>query len=348
MSLVYRGSVKDIYQDGKNLKFVYSDRYSIYDWGEMPDHIPHKGEALAFMAAAFFEHLKTKNILSHYIGSAEKNSILVKPVEVIRPGWTDGKYNYGVYDNRPTECLVPLEIIFRYRLGLGNSLEKRLKNNPAYLADLNLEDVPNAMTEFNPALVEFSTKLETTDRYLNQKELTEMQVLSKTEQVYIKQFTQDVAAELKSLFYKCGIDLWDGKVEYGFGQKKSNGERELFLVDSIGPDELRLTVDGLPLSKEFLRQMYARSSWADNVSKAKAIAASRGQQDWKKICKDELHSVPERLSEDQLELASDLYLSLANTLAKALRKPLPFAENKNLENWSDRVRRTLKAVGVSL
>lgn len=342
MGLVYRGSVKDIYQEGQNLKFVYSDRYSIYDWGEMPDHIPHKGEALAFMAQTFFEYLKEKGISSHYLGTPEAGCLTVKPVEIIRPGWNEGKYSYAAYTQRPTECLVPLEIIFRYRLGMGNSLEKRLKKNPAYLADLDLEDIPDAQTEFNPALVEFSTKLESTDRYLTQKELASMHILSGTEQTHIKEFTQTVAAELKKLFSKCGIELWDGKVEYGFGKVKNGGDRELFLVDSIGPDELRLTVDGLPLSKEFLRQLYAKTVWAENVAQAKEMAAARGEQDWKKICKEELQSVPQKLSSEQLELASDLYLSLANSLAKGLKKPLPFAETKNLDNWSDRASRLLK------
>ena len=62
MELVYTGSVKDLYKDGNKLVFKYSNRYSIFDWGEMPDEIPHKGEALASMAASFFEHLAKKGI----------------------------------------------------------------------------------------------------------------------------------------------------------------------------------------------------------------------------------------------------------------------------------------------
>jgi phage/plasmid primase-like uncharacterized protein len=31
MQLVYKGSVKDLYQDGERLIFDYSDRYSIFD-----------------------------------------------------------------------------------------------------------------------------------------------------------------------------------------------------------------------------------------------------------------------------------------------------------------------------
>jgi len=43
------GSVKDllILEEAQNNKpglgrFVFSDRYSVFDWGEMPDHIPKR------------------------------------------------------------------------------------------------------------------------------------------------------------------------------------------------------------------------------------------------------------------------------------------------------------------
>src|SRR5690606_331179 len=37
--------------------FEFSDRYSIFDWGEMPDHLEGKGEALAFMGWFFCDFL---------------------------------------------------------------------------------------------------------------------------------------------------------------------------------------------------------------------------------------------------------------------------------------------------
>ena len=55
--LKYRGSVKDIYgpdEDGA-LFFRFSDRYSIFDWGEMPDQLTNKGKSLAHTAFLFFK-----------------------------------------------------------------------------------------------------------------------------------------------------------------------------------------------------------------------------------------------------------------------------------------------------
>ena len=47
------GSVKDLkivrpaYENKPGIgDFEFSDRFSVFDWGEMPDHITHKGRAL--------------------------------------------------------------------------------------------------------------------------------------------------------------------------------------------------------------------------------------------------------------------------------------------------------------
>jgi phosphoribosylaminoimidazole-succinocarboxamide synthase len=56
------GSVKDLYfligsreRRINTGRFIFSDRYSVFDWGEMPDHIENKGAALCLMGAYCFE-----------------------------------------------------------------------------------------------------------------------------------------------------------------------------------------------------------------------------------------------------------------------------------------------------
>lgn len=51
---IYTGSVKDIYQKDDTLIFHFTNRYSIYDWGQMPDLIEQKGEALATTARLIY------------------------------------------------------------------------------------------------------------------------------------------------------------------------------------------------------------------------------------------------------------------------------------------------------
>lgn len=338
MQLVYKGSVKDLYQDGERLIFDYSDRYSIFDWGEMPDQIPHKGEALAAMASLFFEYLKSEGIDSHYVKKTSAKQIEVQPVQVLRPKWEGQKYDYSMYASKPTHCLVPLEVIFRRHLGQGNSLEGRLKKNPSYMQELGMTSMPQGAVSFDPALVEVSTKLETSDRYLTKAEVKEMNVISEGEMQDMRARTTKIVQKLESLFASFGVKLWDGKVEFGFQEKGINGERSLMLVDSIGPDELRLTYEGLPLSKEFLRQIYGNSDWSNAVKKAKDLAAERHQQDWKKICEEELGQKPQKLSLRQIEVSSLLYQALANEIALKLSRPLPFSPEKNLKLWHSKVK----------
>jgi phosphoribosylaminoimidazole-succinocarboxamide synthase len=150
-----------------------------------------------------------------------------------------------------------------------------------------------------------------------------------------------VTNELEQLFQSFGVKLWDGKLEFSFGKSLSSDQRELRLVDSIGPDELRLTYEGLPLSKEFLRQIYGDSPWAQAVKKAKEIAKERGTPDWKKICSEELKQNPEKLSSEQISVSSLLYQALANEVAACTGHTKPFATELNLKLWHQKAQNLL-------
>src|SRR5680860_166720 len=114
------GSVKDLIVIEKSLKnktgrgrFIFSDRYSVFDWGEMPDHIPNKGESLCISAAYFFEKLKSLGIISHYLGLVEDGNKLrrlsdikapvnimeVKLLRVLPPLQKGSHYDYSNYEN---------------------------------------------------------------------------------------------------------------------------------------------------------------------------------------------------------------------------------------------------------
>ena len=65
--LLYRGSVKDLKgpvraragaEQVNAVVFEYTDAYSVFDWGKMPDPLARKGEALAVLAADWFEKLE--------------------------------------------------------------------------------------------------------------------------------------------------------------------------------------------------------------------------------------------------------------------------------------------------
>src|SRR5687768_8149840 len=60
MELIYEGSVKNVYRDSLNPQvhyFDFTDDYSIFDWGKMPDKIQSKGKALSILGGSLFEKL---------------------------------------------------------------------------------------------------------------------------------------------------------------------------------------------------------------------------------------------------------------------------------------------------
>ncbi|HEY9676893.1 MAG TPA: phosphoribosylaminoimidazolesuccinocarboxamide synthase [Drouetiella sp.] len=60
LQLAYEGSVKRVWSSAKQsdrLWFEFTDDYSVFDWGKMPNTIKDKGRALALMGGYFFERL---------------------------------------------------------------------------------------------------------------------------------------------------------------------------------------------------------------------------------------------------------------------------------------------------
>ena len=91
-ALLLEGSVKNI-RGTKGVTpyiFEYSDRYSVFDWGAMPNQLEGKGKSLAFMAWMFFdlmgdakrwESWKLSPELEKIVGSAElPRTIVIKKV----------------------------------------------------------------------------------------------------------------------------------------------------------------------------------------------------------------------------------------------------------------------------
>lgn len=344
LTLYHRGSVKDIYltPDEGVLAFLFSDRYSVFDWGDMPDHIPGKGKSLGFLAALFFEvlgnpmswrnwsppnwigEIDTLNLLSefkekgcphHYLGQIEgvPESLLVKKVDVPKLEVDAGRYRYSHYKTKPSQCLVPLEVIFRFGLPQGSSLFKRLGNDE-YKRCLGLMQEPKVGDTFKRPVIEFSTKLEKTDRYLTYSEAAELSGLSDNEFSRLYSQTSLIALRLKDLFLEVGIELWDGKFEFSFSEN-TNG-RQFMLVDSIGPDELRLMVNGEKLSKEFLRSFYRGSDWLRLVEEMKMFSMTG----WKAEVLKKTPNGPKSLSAAYLETATELYQSLAGSIGKIFGK----------------------------
>jgi phosphoribosylaminoimidazole-succinocarboxamide synthase len=338
--LLYQGSVKNVRGSASDetLVFEYSDRYSIFDWGEMPDQITGKGAALNLMGFAFFKYLEKKMDLKHHmvglVGSGITDCCRVKNVKVVRPVKEGNCYNYKAYQDRLVNSLVPLEVIFRLGLAKGNSLSKRLKTNPELVNQFGLTSVPVDGLMLEKPLIDFSTKLENGDRYLTYSEAQSISGMSDGELQKLTLKTTEIALALKDFHQKMGLELWDGKVEFAFIQSEGP-DRDFMLVDSIGIDELRLISQGRSLSKEFLREVYKDSEWynALNASKEESLQTST---DFKEICKTKYKQYPPNLSSQNKQKAEELYQGYCNSVYAAMELPLPFSPELNVKNYMEK------------
>jgi phosphoribosylaminoimidazole-succinocarboxamide synthase len=78
LKLVYEGSVKRLLEradNPKRLYFQFTDDFSVFDWGKMPDTIAKKGLSLALMGAYFFETLSTPGTFERLKTSPHLNGL---------------------------------------------------------------------------------------------------------------------------------------------------------------------------------------------------------------------------------------------------------------------------------
>lgn len=316
------GSVKDlqIISSPSNTepgvgRFVFSDRYSVFDWGEMPDHIPQKGRSLAIIGAYFFEKIEMMGIMTHYIAMIEDSSrkrlknlrepsdtMEVQLLRVIKPDLKDGEYDYSRYKDLQENFLIPLEIIYRNSLPEGSSVFKRLETGKLRLEDIGLKEMPAPGQDLPEPIFDVSTKLEVTDRYISWDEAVEMAGLKDGELYEIKDVLMKINSLITEEYARIGLKNEDGKIELGFGP-----ERKLMVVDVVGtPDECRFTYQGIPVSKEIARIYYRKTSWYEKVEEAKR----KDRQNWKSLVKEGPEPLPERLK----ELIGYIYQGCANEL----------------------------------
>lgn len=298
-------------------EFIFSDRYSVFDWGEMPDHIDKKGAALCTLSSYFFHLLEKNSIKTHFLGLVEdgkikkfpelnsySNIMRVKLLRVLKPQYVSAynTYNYDIYKKEKKNFLIPLEIIYRNALTEGSSVFNRIKNKEITYKDLGLDHEPVPGEKFTMPIFDVSTKLEHSDRYLSWQEAQSISGLSDESIKKIKDLIIKINNIITQECNKVRIENIDGKIEFGID---TNGE--IIVVDVLGtPDECRFIVDGFHISKEFARILYRKTEWFKEIE---VLKKEKGR-DWKQYVK----SKPEKLPSEVKKLISEMYLSVTNEI----------------------------------
>ncbi|MFB6166399.1 MAG: phosphoribosylaminoimidazolesuccinocarboxamide synthase [Haloarculaceae archaeon] len=309
--------------------FVFTDDYSVFDWGKMPDPVPRKGASLCAMGAFNFELLEAAGVPTHYEGvvvDGELSSLdgVAEPPREMAIELTqvpdlprDGRdYDYDAYHDAAGEnFLIPLEIVFRNTVPVGSSLRSRA--DPADF-DLEYDAWPDEVVDLPEPVVEFSTKLEESDRYLDREEADRIAGAATIEEL------EDVALAVDEIVTErareAGFVHEDGKIECFYF------DGEVRVADVVGTfDENRFSYEGQEVSKEVIRQYHKRTQpeWVAAVADAKERAKADDVADWRTLCDRE----PEPLPEGVIRTASDLYAAGANAyLGRELFDAPPIAD----------------------
>jgi len=127
--LIYEGSVKRVWKPetiDDILWFEYTDDYSVFDWGKMPDTIANKGRALAAIGAFFFQYLEQPDVWKELPSSSH--------LARFDKEWLDARWSHRMFKETLTEKGAP-----HHFKGLvsasGEPLEWRqvARHSPAYM-----------------------------------------------------------------------------------------------------------------------------------------------------------------------------------------------------------------------
>jgi phosphoribosylaminoimidazole-succinocarboxamide synthase len=297
--------------------FVFTDDYSVFDWGKMPGQIPDKGASLCTMGAYNFELLEDAGVPTHYRGvvvdgdvqpleaaldrDQNPREMAIDLTQVPDLPFQDDGYDYGAYhDSAGENYLVPLEIVFRNRVPVGSSLRERTDPEEH---GLDYPEWPGHAIDLPETVVEFSTKYEKQDRYLAREEADEIAGTANVDALASR--ARQVNRLVSDRASTVGMTHQDGKIECLYYRG------EIRVADVVGTfDENRFSYDGQQLSKEVLRQYHKRTqpNWVEAVSEAKQRAKSRGIADWKSLCDRR----PDPLPSEVVRAARNLYCAGTN------------------------------------
>jgi phosphoribosylaminoimidazole-succinocarboxamide synthase len=267
--------------------FEFTNYYSVFHFGRMPDEIEGKGESIARMTSINFELLNKLGVDNHFIRFHEPNKIEFSLFRVINP-------EEKKISPKENNFFVPLQVVFRNSLPKGSSFLKRVQKGIISLSQYGLVSVKPNMKLKN-TIIEFTTKLENVDRYISEEYAQRISGLSDKKMRKLKEITLQVNSMITQKADELGLEHADGKIEFAISP-----DSQLIVVDSVGtPDENRFMYKGRHLGKQFLRNVYAKVNLDTDVDLW--VEKNLPRKNW---------LTPSHLPSDYLYLASEMYKSL--------------------------------------
>ena len=260
--LLIKGKVKEAYDLGDRLEFLFTDNISVFD-KVIPSMIPFKGETLSREGVYWFERAARMGIKTHFLEYQAPAGMLCKKVDILQPQQiTSQSKNY----------LIPLEWICRWYV--AGSLYDRVKEGKVQAKDLGFASGHTVRSgePLPEPFIEVSTKLEKTDRLLKKEEALQISGLSSQEYDDAREVVLKIDADIGKSVASRGLIHVDGKKELAFDEG-----RQIMVIDVYGTaDEDRFWDKAsyeqgkfVDLSKEYVRQYYRQMGYKDQLYKAR-------------------------------------------------------------------------------
>lgn len=269
-------------------RFTYTDHYTVFFYGRMPDQIPGKGEAMCRMAAFNFGMLRELGVPTHFRRFIAPNQIEFDLARLPEPGAvavTAGDVNY----------VVPLQVLARNQLPQGSSVHRRLQAGTLAPSDIGLSAIPTVGERLEHPTIEFATMLEEPKRFIEAAQAQQAACLSDDQFQALRETTVAVNEAITSHARDLRLDHSDGNFEY-----LVSSDGRIVLADSPGtPDGSRFLFDGVHCGKQVIRNWYAASGNEPPVQKWIADGIPRSQ--W---------PTPASLPAEFIPVMSDLYTAL--------------------------------------
>ena len=245
--LIRKGKVKEVYDIGDRLEFLFTNNISVFD-KIIPTKIENKGAVLCGISAFWFKKCEKLGIKTHFIEKKSSNEMIVKKFRIM-----------DSVSKKTKNYLIPLEVIARYYV--AGSFYERVKDKGIKYGERLEEPV-----------IEFTTKFESYDRLLNEKEAMKIGGLDYEDINEIKEVVLKIDEHMQKEVSRRGLIHVDGKKEFAFDE-----ERRLVVVDTFGtPDEDRFwdmesyeKGKFVELSKEFVRNYYKKIGYYSMLKEAR-------------------------------------------------------------------------------
>lgn len=374
--LLYRGSVKNVRGEvsAESLLFEFSDRYSVFDWGEMPDQLEGKGSALAIMGKCFFQYLENPNnwkelltsgpITSHFDSSYLDS---LKHSELYKEYSLSGLKHHARLEDKEISWNSPfLKVqniaVLRPTLGEDQSYQYyQYKDKPVNtLVPLEIifrlglppgNSLSKRLGQDLLAWKEFGFESIPSHEKLLAKPIIDFSTkLERGDRYLAYSEAREIAGlcatewnELHQMSHLIALNLFS--FHHKMGLELWDGKIEVAFIKKDDGSRGFMLVDSVGIDE--LRLLYKGKSFSKeflrevykNTQWSKNLEASKKESllsgmDFKDICLNHYHSSPDKLDAAVKLRAEAVYKSYCNEVSGLMGNEKKFEENYNLESYA--------------